>query len=154
MQADELQYELKQGACYQAVLSDPVVQVEDLASDLRWPEYGPKATAAFGLGSQLAYQFRAEPHARGALNLYANEPCQIDVDARMLGGMFAQMVSVAMVWSRQNESLREAMATRETIGHAMGILMERYQLDSDRAFAFWYGFPKRAISRCEMSPPE
>jgi AmiR/NasT family two-component response regulator len=32
--------------------------------------------------------------------------------------------------------MRAALATREQIGQAMGILMERYQLDSDRAFAF------------------
>jgi hypothetical protein len=109
-----------------------VVQVEDLVSDPRWPEYGPKAAAAFG----LAYQFRAEPHARGALNLYANQAYQIDVDARMLGAMFAQMVAVAMGWGRQYESMRQAIGTREQIGQAIGILMERYQLDSDRAFAF------------------
>ncbi|WP_432938313.1 GAF and ANTAR domain-containing protein [Kribbella sp. CA-253562] len=135
VQADELQYQLRQGPCYEAVLSDPVVQVDDLASDPRWPAYGPKA-ASLGLGSQLAYQFRADPHVRGALNLYANKPHEIDVDARMLGAMFARLVAIAMGWGRQDESLREALATREQIGQAMGIVMERYHLDGDRAFAF------------------
>jgi hypothetical protein len=39
--------------------------VDDLATDLRWAAYGPKA-AALGIGSQVAFQFRAHPHVRGA----------------------------------------------------------------------------------------
>lgn len=134
--ADELQYELRQGPCYEAVTGEPVVQVDDLASDLRWPEYGPKAAAAFGLGSQLAFQFHAEPHARGALNLYAGQPHQIDIETRQLGAMFARLVAIAMGWARQVETLNEALASRAQIGQAVGIVMERYQLDPDRAFAF------------------
>jgi ANTAR domain-containing protein/GAF domain-containing protein len=134
--ADELQYELRQGPCYQAVTGEPIVQVDDLASDLRWPEYGPKAAAAFGLGSQLAFQFHAEPHARGALNLYAGQPHQIDVETRQLGAMFARLVAISLGWARHDETLNKALASRAQIGQAVGIVMERYRLDPDRAFAF------------------
>jgi ANTAR domain/GAF domain len=135
-QADELQYGLREGPCYQAALTDPVVQVDDLASDPRWPEYGPKAAQSFGIGSQLAFQFRAEPFARGALNLYSTQPHQIDATTRELGAMFARMAALALGWGRHDESLNQALTTREQIGQAMGILMERYQLDPDRAFGF------------------
>ncbi len=50
--------------------------------------------------------------------------------------MFAGQVAVAMGWARQDQTLTEALATRDTIGQAVGIVMERYKLDSDRAFAF------------------
>jgi len=113
-----------------------VVQVDDLLADVRWPEYGPKAAMVFGLGSQLAFQFLAEPHARGALNLYANRPQAIDAETRQLGAMFANLAAVALGWSRLDESLHEALTTRETIGQAIGIVMERYHLDADRAFGF------------------
>lgn len=135
VRADELQYELRQGPCYLAATQAPVVQVDDLATDSRWPEYGPKA-AALGIGSQLAFQFEAEPHTRGALNLYSNEPGQIGGEARQLGAMFAQLVALALGWSRQDETLSETLARRSTIGQAIGILVERYRLDPDRAFAF------------------
>jgi hypothetical protein len=134
--ADELQYELRQGPCYQAATSDPVVQVNELATDARWPEYGPEAAARFGIGAQLAFQFVAEPHARGALNLYANKPHQIDAETRQLGAMFAHLVAVALGWSREGETLTAALTTREVIGQAIGIIIERYRLDPDRAFAF------------------
>jgi ANTAR domain/GAF domain len=133
--ADHLQYELHEGPCLDAAIEDPVVLVDDLANDPRWPDFGPKA-AALGFGSQVAFQFRAVPHVRGALNLYALETRAIDRDAIHLGGMFAAQIAVAMGWARQDETMNEALATRNLIGQAVGIVMERYHLDSDRAFAF------------------
>jgi hypothetical protein len=102
---------------------------------VRWPAFGPKA-AALGLGAHLAFQFRAEPHARGALNLYSTEPYGIDEDSVHLGSLFAGQVAVAMGWAKQDQTMSEALATRNLIGQAVGIVMERYTLDSDRAFAF------------------
>jgi len=135
IRADHLQYELGEGPCLHAALEEPVVAVNDLAADPRWPDFGPKA-AALGFGSQVAFQFRAMPHVRGALNLYAVEPNAIDQDSIHLGSMFAGQVAVAMGWARQDQTLTEALATRNVIGQAVGIVMERYKLDSDRAFAF------------------
>lgn len=135
IRADHLQYELHEGPCMDAALEQPIVVVADLAADPRWPDFGPKA-AALGFGSQVAFQFRAEPHTRGALNLYAQEVDAIDQDAVHLGGMFASQVAVAMGWAREDETLNEALATRNVIGQAVGIVMERYRLDADRAFAF------------------
>lgn len=133
--ADHLQYELGEGPCLHAALEEPVVAVNDLANDPRWPDFGPKA-AALGFGSQVAFQFRAAPHVRGALNLYAQEPNSIDQDSIHLGSMFAGQIAVAMGWARQDQTLTEALATRNIIGQAVGIVMERYKLDSDRAFSF------------------
>jgi ANTAR domain-containing protein len=134
--ADELQYELREGPCYEAAHGQPVVQVDDLASDLRWPSYGAKAACLYGLGSQLAFQFEAAPHARGALNLYFDHPYAIDSETRQFGMMFARLIALALGWARQGETMTQALETRTTIGQAVGILMERYRLDDDRAFSF------------------
>jgi hypothetical protein len=136
MRADSLQYELGEGPCLHAALEEPVVVVEDLATDSRWPDFGPKA-AALGFGSQVAFQFKATaPNVRGALNLYAGKPRAIDQDSIQLGSMFASQIAVALGWARQDQTMTEALATRNVIGQAVGILMERYKLDSERAFAF------------------
>jgi AmiR/NasT family two-component response regulator len=37
---------------------------------------------------------------------------------------------------RTAENLNAALASRTTIGIALGILMERYDMDQDRAFAY------------------
>ncbi len=133
--ADQLQYKLGEGPCLEAALSEPVVESGDLATDLRWPEYGPGASA-LGFGAQIAFQFSAEPHARGALNLYADEPHSLDSETRALGALFAGMVAIAMGWARHEETMNQALISRNDIGQAVGIVMERYTIDPDRAFAF------------------
>ncbi|TDU83917.1 GAF domain-containing protein [Kribbella voronezhensis] len=133
--ADRTQYELRQGPCVEAALNAQVVQADDLGSDSRWPLYGPKA-ADLGLRSQLSFQFRADPLVRGALNLYADEPAAFGPDARYLGAMFANWVAVLLGWNSQGTSLSRALESRGEIGTAVGILMERYRLDQQRAFAF------------------
>lgn len=133
--ADDLQFELQQGPCLDVLTDEPVVVVGALAEDPRWPDFGPKA-AALGFGCHVAFQFRAESHLRGAVNLYGAEPHAIDDESVRLGSMFAGQVAVAMGWARHDTNLNEALATRNTIGQAVGVVMERYHLDSDRAFAF------------------
>jgi hypothetical protein len=133
--ANDLQYELGEGPCLDAVLTEPVVQVHDLATDPRWPQYGPKA-AALGLCAQLSFQFRADPHVRGALNLYADTAQVFDDSACYVAGMFADWAAVLLGWSRQETTMSTALESRSMVGTAMGILMERYRLDQGRAFAF------------------
>jgi hypothetical protein len=132
---DEVQYALREGPCLEVALGEPWVQVDDLAVDPRWPAYGQRALE-FGVGSQLAFQFVSESYARGALNLYAAKAYGIDPESHRLGAMFAQLAAVALGWSRHDNTLSQALYYREQIGQAVGIVMERYRLDPDRAFSF------------------
>jgi AmiR/NasT family two-component response regulator len=50
--------------------------------------------------------------------------------------LFASLTAAAMGWSREKETLQEALRSREIIGQAIGILMEHYTLMADRAFGF------------------
>lgn len=135
-QADNLQYELDEGPCLDAVLDSAVVEVDDIATDLRWPSYGPRAAKEFGIGSQLGFQFHAEPHARGGVNLYSTRPHALTSESRQLGAMFANLAAAALGWSHAHKNLNDALMTRTEIGQAIGIIMERYRLDPDRAFGF------------------
>jgi hypothetical protein len=71
----------------------------------------------------------AEPHARGGLNLYSNQPHQIDGERGKLGAMFARLAAVALGWGREDETLKAALDTRNLIVQAV---IERYRLDPDR----------------------
>lgn len=136
LRGDELQYELGEGPCLDTVFEEPVVQVDDIATDLRWPTYGPRVAKEFGIGSQLSFQFRAEHHARGALNLYSTQTHELTADSHQIGALFANLVAVALGWGREHATLNEAVAARDQIGQAIGIVMERHHLDPDRAFTF------------------
>jgi hypothetical protein len=133
--ADELQCELGEGPCIDATMAEEVVLVDDLRTDPRWPLYGPKA-GALGLCAQLSFQIRAEPAVRGSLNLYAAQPDVFDADAHAIGAMFADWTAVLLGWSREQADLLQALESRSSVGTAIGILMERYQLDQQSAFAF------------------
>jgi hypothetical protein len=134
-EADAMQYALGEGPCLEAALDLPVVLCEDLARDARWPSYGPMAARA-GLGSQVAFQFLAQPgHVRGALNLYSERVGVLDAPTMQLGALFATQAAITMGWARHEEDVQAALYTREQIGVTIGILMERYQLTRERAFA-------------------
>ena len=134
---DAHQYELKEGPCYQAVTTGETFLVGfDLAHDPRWPGYGPIA-ARFGLHAQLAALLTENGYgSRSALNVYAAQPHVFNHDSIQIAEMFASHSAVAMGFVHTVENLAAAITTRQVIGQAIGVVMERYQLDEDRAFDF------------------
>jgi GAF domain-containing protein len=134
-QVDELQFQLSEGPCYDAVEVDSVSLSADLAHDDNWPAYGPQV-AALGIRSQLGIRLATDGGWRVALNLYAKRPRAFDRDTMEVAELFADQAAVAMGFVRTVQTLNKALATRQTIGQAVGILMERYTMDAERAFAF------------------
>lgn len=132
--ADALQYDLGEGPCLQAIWSHDTFVVEDVASDERWPHWGPMA-AEMGLHSILAIRLFTAGTTHGALNLYGATPRLFDADDVAVAHVFATHASVALAAARQQDNLRRAIDARHLIGQAQGILMERFDIDADRAFA-------------------
>jgi GAF domain-containing protein len=136
-QLDSIQYDLMEGPCVDSVKSQPVVVLEHAAeaNDPRWPNYLPRAVQA-GLRSQLALRLNVDGETFGGLNLYSTASPTIDVAAAQIAQLFATHAAIALGWARHDEQLNEALSTRKVIGQAVGILMQRYQIDEDRAFHF------------------
>jgi AmiR/NasT family two-component response regulator len=67
----------------------------------------------------------------GALNTYAASPGAYGPDAESVGLLFAAHAAVAMSGAEEVAQLRQAASSRDLIGQAKGILMERYDLGSD-----------------------
>lgn len=133
-EADARQYELREGPCYEAATEQSHVVSGNLAADERFPKYGRVAAEA-GLRSQAGIRLFESRRARGALDLYSSKVGAFE-DLSMLAGLFASQAALALAYAAEVSDLRRAMRTRETIGKAVGIVMERYQLADDRAFAF------------------
>ena len=66
---DALQYQLREGPCYDAVIAERFTGSGDLRSDFRWPTFGPRV-AELGLVSQLAIRLQDDSAMRVGL-----EPC-------------------------------------------------------------------------------
>jgi hypothetical protein len=132
---DAAQYQLHEGPCYDAAVDVPHRISPDLLHDERYPNYGPLA-AEVGLRSQAGIRLFETPNdAQGALNLYSRRVGAFD-DADQLTELFRHHAMIAIRYASEIDDLRQAMATRQVIGQAVGIIMERYELPDARAFAF------------------
>ncbi|WP_433787593.1 GAF and ANTAR domain-containing protein [Actinomycetospora sp. CA-101289] len=135
---DRLQGELHEGPCITALeepADDGVVMAEDLAGPdaERWPRFAPAAVDS-GYRSMLSIQLASGGRMRAALNLYAPEPHVFDRDARVTAGLFGVQAAVLLHGSEQAEHLGKAVDSRDVIGQAKGILMERFGVDESEAF--------------------
>jgi hypothetical protein len=133
---DAAQYQLREGPCYDAAVDQPYVVSPNLAADERFARYAATAVRA-GIRAQAGIRLFdvPRPSAQGALNLYSRDVGAF-ADMSMLGHLFAHQAAVALDYARQVDNLQEAMRTRQLIGRAVGIAMERYGLNEERAFAF------------------
>ena len=131
---DAKQYKLQQGPCYDAATDEAYAVSSHLATDARWPDYS-KAALEAGIRAQAGVALFVSPRFRGALNLYSHRIGAFE-DLGPLAALFSHQAAVAIGYAQEISDLRQAVATRQQIGSAMGVVMERYQLSEDRAFAF------------------
>lgn len=132
---DEAQYELGEGPCRAAILDHETVLVDDLATDPRWPSWGRAMVEELGIRSSLSFRLFTRPDRTwGALNVYSTTPGAFTDEDVEQGRTIAAMAAVALARSINDEQLVQAIASRTVIGQAVGMLMERYGLDEDRAF--------------------
>jgi hypothetical protein len=131
---DAAQYELQQGPCYDAATDTVHVISPDLANDERFPQYAATAVAV-GIRAQAGLRLFDAPRSQGALNLYSRTVGSFE-DLGSLGRLFAHQSALAIGYAQEVANLQAALRTRRTIGQAIGILMERYSLTDQRAFAF------------------
>jgi GAF domain-containing protein len=132
---DELQFELKEGPCYDALRTHETVCSRDLAVDERWPRWGPLVAAELGAMSIVSYRLFTTEDTLGALNLYGRKADAFDAGDVYDGFALAAHVAVALAASQNVEHLETAINNRTVIGRAEGILMERFDLTATQAFA-------------------
>lgn len=131
---DSLQHELGQGPCLDAVFEQQTVHVPDMHTEQRWPRFSSRAFDA-GTGSMLAFQLYVDGDSLGALNLYSTSARSFDEESEHIGLLFASHAAVAYAAAVKQSGLVRAVETRQRIGQAQGILMERHKLTEDQAFA-------------------
>lgn len=71
----------------------------------------------------------------GALNLYSDTSHGFDDTDDDAGVLLATHAAVALVAAEREAQLESALVTRDVIGQAKGIIMERYDLRADAAFS-------------------
>jgi hypothetical protein len=130
---DGIQQRLRQGPCLQAAVADSVIRCTDLRNEPRFPQFAAEATE-LGVYSMLSFQLFIRRGAAGALNLLSSAPHALTQEAEALGAVLATHAALALIAANTQEQFTSALASRDHIGQAKGILMERFNIDAMQAF--------------------
>ncbi len=138
-QADALQYELGQGPCISAWASGSPVDIADVHTDLRWPEWG-MAAGDLGLRSCVSVPLLSGDLAFGAIKIYWDKPKAASHRLIRLLELFAAQASIFLVnvQSRErakmlSDELKSTLAQRDAISTAKGIVMANLGMGSHDA---------------------
>lgn len=129
----QAQANTRQGPCPTAGRTGRPVLVDDLAAERRWPGFTGRA-CALGLASMLAFPLVMPASPSAVLSVHATVPAAFDAGTVRLLSDCSVPLSLAVRHVAQTDSLRQALETRQVIGEATGILMERHRIDSVTAF--------------------
>jgi GAF domain-containing protein len=110
------------------------VRVADTRFDLRWEKWA-RCLDERGIRSVITARMTTGSSDLGTLNLFHAEPDAFDTDDEAVAAILARHAAVALASARRAENLWLAIDARKLVGQAQGILMERFDLSPDQAFA-------------------
>jgi GAF domain-containing protein len=131
--ADDIQRALGIGPSQDVVNEQRTLRIADLLTDPRWSEFGLQA-AEVGVRSVLACPLPMPRKRAGVLTLYADKPNAFDAAAELVVPVFAARAAIAAAYADKVTNLNRAIESRQVIGQATGILMERHRLSPKQAF--------------------
>jgi GAF domain-containing protein len=132
-EVDRLQEKHGAGPCVDAAINELVVRTEDFETETRWPQYS-REVCKLGVRSSISFKLYTGDRTAGALNVFSRRPNSFDSDSEVIGSILAAHAAAAILASRDSEQLQGALLSRDLIGQAKGMLMERFQVDSVGAF--------------------
>jgi GAF domain-containing protein len=149
-QADALQYELDEGPCLTAWQTQDLVRIDDTTTDGRWPRWN-EAVSRLGVRSVVSAPLLVGAESIGAMKVYCERPMNYGPHdehvMRLLAGQAAillantQSLQEARRLSRQ---LTDALASRDTIAQATGVLLAQGATGPQEAFATLAAAARRA----------
>jgi transcriptional regulator with GAF, ATPase, and Fis domain len=141
---DEVQYEAGHGPCLDCAReSGPAYAYNgDLSDAPEWPVFAPAAVdRGFRSVLSTALNPMSDQDQAGALNVYAKQPNGFSEESRDRALLLATHAALALAatgayerFALEREQLRTAIESRDVIGQAKGILMQRRGLTADEAF--------------------
>lgn len=134
LRLDAVQFEVGQGPCIDAIAVDQIFMSDDLATEVRWPLFAARASVETGVVSMLGLRLFARGRTLGALNLLSSRKAAFGEESLAVGALFAALAAVALNAAQTEAGLQLALRSRDIIGQAKGILMERHRIGEDEAF--------------------
>ncbi|EOM78347.1 ANTAR domain-containing protein [Rhodococcus rhodnii] len=144
---DALQISLGEGPCVAAATAPEAATTvsQDMNDETRWPRFA-RAAAEAGVGSMVSVRLYTREGRIGALNVVAPAPGAFDDDAIVVAESLAAHAASTIVANTLEHQLRSAVASRDVIGQAKDMIMERYGLDAAAAFRMLSGISQNTNS--------
>ena len=131
---DSLQEQFTQGPCLKALLEHHTIRVDDFRFEQRWPEFVAALLSETAVRSSLSIQLYTNESQMGVLNLYSEQPDTFTAQMEELAVALAAHAAIGLSDARRAQQFRQALASRDIIGQAKGIVMQRYRMNAAEAF--------------------
>ncbi len=138
---ETLQMTTGSGPCVECYITGEVQSITDVTGRVeRWPQFAPQALQA-GFRSVHAVPMRLGERVIGALNLFRTQPGRLAESDRRSAQALADVATVGILQvlaagetAALNRKLEDALASRDIIEQAKGMLAEAAGLEMDDAF--------------------
>jgi hypothetical protein len=134
---DELEREVAEGPCLDAILSQRFDCDPDITQNASWPRLAERVVLHTPVRGMVGYRILVGDRKAGALNLLSDTPGALTAESACMGAIVASFASVALTAAAAHESarsLRDALDSNREIGKAVGLLMATTGMDDDAAF--------------------
>ncbi|WP_416405535.1 GAF and ANTAR domain-containing protein [Arthrobacter sp. LFS091] len=137
---DHIEQNLGQGPCLDALDQGKPLLLDDVATDVSWPEYS-RALAAEGCRSALGVPMDLGETSEAVLNFFASKPGlftpgvidEAAAFAHLAGSTLRLAIRIETV-EQLNADLKSAMASRTVIDLASGAIMAQNRCTQEEAF--------------------
>jgi GAF domain-containing protein len=140
-QADDLQYRFDEGPCLTAWQRGELVRIDDTTTDGRWPRWN-EAASALGVRSVLSTPLLMAEESIGAMKVYCERPMNYGPHDEHVMRLLAEQAAILLANTqslqearRLSRQLTEALASRDVVAQATGVLLARGAADEQTAFA-------------------
>jgi transcriptional regulator with GAF, ATPase, and Fis domain len=131
---DRLQEQHQQGPCLDAIWQHHTVRVDDYTTETRWPDFVAAVLEGTDVKSSLSIQLYTNKSELGALNLYSEIRDTFTPHIEELALAMAAHAAIGLSSTRRGDQFQSALASRDIIGQAKGIIMERFNVSAVAAF--------------------
>ncbi|WP_052667722.1 GAF and ANTAR domain-containing protein [Nitriliruptor alkaliphilus] len=131
--SDRAQYDTGEGPCLTSMDTQRTIVIDDLEQEDRWPRFREQALA-LGIRSMASFRLFLEGDTMGALNFHASTAHAFGHHDLLLGEVFASHAAVALRAAITEAGLEAALESRDRIGQAKGVIMNREGASPQQAF--------------------
>lgn len=131
---DTVQGETREGPSLSVQHDQQLIRIDDLQQDLRWPEFRRLALVRTPIRSIVCVHMFGETGPTATLSFQADRPNAFTAESVEMAQIMAAHATMAWNLRQREQQFSAALLSRDIIGQAKGMLMERFGVDAVDAF--------------------